>query len=240
VALIGDFLLALGQIGDRRFLGVVLKSLALTIALLGGMTALAGWLAGHAPADLGDWPLIGPVTLPSLAAQGLAVGAVLVASTFLMIPVAALFVGFFLDDIAYAVDARHYPNLPARRRDAFLEDMGSALRSTVTIILVNAAALLPYLIFLLAAPPLAVALIYGINGYLLGREYFDLVAARRMSTDDARRLRRANWMRVWSAGILMTLPLTIPIINLIVPVLGVATLTHLHHRLTGVRPRLTP
>ncbi|MEL7001035.1 MAG: hypothetical protein AAFP68_22550, partial [Pseudomonadota bacterium] len=66
MALIGDFLRAIGQIPDRRFLIVFLKALGLTIALLFGMTAGAGWLASFIPTDLGEWWLIGQVELPSL------------------------------------------------------------------------------------------------------------------------------------------------------------------------------
>ncbi len=231
MALIADFLRALSQIFDGRFLGVLLKALGLTIALLLAMTAALGWLAGFLPTDLGDWPLIGQVTLPVEALQGLAVTAVLVASSFLMIPVAALFVGFFLDEIADAVEARHYPDLPAPRRGAFWQDLGAALRFTLTVILVNLAALIPYLIFLVIFPPLAVALIFGINGYLLGREYFELVAVRHIPLAEAHALRRRHWARIWLAGVLMALPLVIPIMNLLVPVLGVATITHQYHRL---------
>ena len=82
----GDFLRALGQITDRRFLGVLLKALGLTIALLIAMAAGAGWLASFIPTDLGEWWLIGHVELPSLGLQSLAVGGVLIASSFLMIP----------------------------------------------------------------------------------------------------------------------------------------------------------
>ena len=35
----------------------------------------------------------------------------------------------------------------------------------------------------------------------------------------------------WLAGTLMAAPLSIPLVNLLVPVLGVATFTHLFHRL---------
>ena len=231
MALIGDFLRALGQLPDRRFLWVFLKSLALTILLLIGMAAAGGWLAGFVPTGLGTWPLVGEVSLPSIGLQGLAIGGVIVASSFLMIPVAAMFVGFFLDEIADAVEARHYPGLPEPRRGSFLGDLGAALRFTLTVLLVNLLALIPYLVFLVLMPPLAVALIYGINGYLLGREYFELVAVRHIPLPEAASLRRRHWARVWLAGILMAIPLTIPIMNLLVPVLGVATITHQYHRL---------
>lgn len=238
MALIGDFLRALGQIPDPRFLWVMAKALGLTVLLLVAAAMGAGWLAGFIPTSLGEWPLVGEVSLPSIGLQGLAVGGVLFASSFLMIPVAAMFVGFFLDEIADAVEARHYPNLPEPRRGTLAGDIGAALRFTVTVLLVNLLALVPYLIFLFTLPPLALAMAYGINGYMLGREYFELVAVRHIPAAEAEALRRRYWGRTWLAGVLMAIPLTIPVMNLIVPMLGVATVTHQYHRLRqGQRPR---
>ena len=231
MALIGDFLRAVGQIPDGRFLWVLLKALGLTVLLLALAAMGAGWVAGFIPTSLGTWPLVGEVALPSIGLQGLAIGGVLFASIFLMIPVAAMFVGFFLDQIADAVEARHYPGLPEPRRGTLVGDIGASLRFTGMVILVNLLAAIPYLIFLVLMPPLALAMAYGINGYMLGREYFELVAVRHIPVQEAAALRRKNWMKVWLAGVLMAVPLTIPIMNLIVPVLGVATITHQYHRL---------
>jgi uncharacterized protein involved in cysteine biosynthesis len=236
MALIGDFLRAIGQMTDGRFLWVFAKALGLTILLLIGMSAVAGWFASFIPTDLGEWWLIGQVTLPSLGLQGLAVGAVLIASSFLMIPVAAMFVGFFLDDIADAVEARHYPALPDPQRGSWFGDIAHALKFTMVLILVNLLALVPYLIFLVIFPPLTVALAYAMNGYLLGREYFELVAVRHIPPAETTTLRRQKRLRIWLAGVLMAIPLTIPILNLIVPVLGVATITHQFHRLWKTKP----
>ena len=226
MALIGDFLRAIGQIGDPRFLGVLLKALGLTIALLAAMMVGAGWLASFIPTDLGEWWLIGQVELPSLGLQSLAVGVVLAASAFLMIPVAAMFVGLFLDQIADAVEARHYPDLPEPRRSGLLEDLSASIRFTILLLFLN---LLAFIVFLLSFG-LAWPVFFLLNGYLLGREYFQLVAARHLPEKEAAELRGQNFWRTWLAGILMTIPLVIPVMNLIIPVLGVATITHQFHR----------
>ena len=225
--LIGDLALALGQIGDRRFLWVVTKAVGLTIMLLAGLGWLAGWGASFLPTDLGDWPLIGQVTLPVSGFEGLAVGAVLFASIFLMIPVAALFVGFFLEDVAEAVEARYYPGLPPARGQGLVANLLNALRFAGVVIVANLMALILYLF----SGPAAPLVFYAVNGYLLGREYFELVAARHMPFREAIALRKRHWLRAWAAGTLMAVPLTIPIMNLVVPVLGVATVTHQFNRL---------
>lgn len=233
MALINDLFRAIGQIPDTRFLWVFLKSVGLTILLLLGLTVMFGWLASFVPTDFGEWPLVGEVRIPVEAVQGLAVGAVLVASSFLMIPVAAIFVGFFLDEIAAAVEAKHYPHLPTPRSAGIMENLTGALKFFGVIVLVNLLALIPYIIFLIFIPPLGIALPFAVNGYLLGREYFELVAVRHLPLAQANKLRAENFWRTWLAGVLMAVPLTIPIMNLIVPVLGVATITHQFHRLRG-------
>jgi len=75
------------------------------------------------------------------------------------------------------------------------------------------------------------------NGWLLGREYFMGAAIRREGKQGARALARRHSGRIWLAGCLMAIPLTIPLVNLLIPVLGAATFTHLYHRLKGERAR---
>ncbi len=50
-------------------------------------------------------------------------------------------------------------------------------------------------------------------------------------------MRRRYSVAIWIAGGLMAVPLSFPIINLLVPVLGAATFTHLFHRLKDDPPR---
>lgn len=227
MALIGDFARALRQATDRRFLWVLLKALALTLLLLLGLSWAAVWAASLVPTDLGEWWLVGQVTLPAIGPEGLAVGVVLVASVFLMIPVAALFVGFFLEEVAEAVEARHYPGLPPANPPGLLSNLGNAVRFAGVVVIANILAIILYFL----AGPLAPFVFYAVNGYLLGREYFELVAARHMGFGSAVAFRRRHWARAWLAGTLMAVPLTVPVVNLFVPVLGVATVTHQFHRL---------
>ena len=87
-------------------------------------------------------------------------------------------------------------------------------------------------LFLYALFPLAIPFIfYGLNGFLLGREYFQIAAMRREGRAGAKALRKRHLPEIWMAGVLMALPLTIPLVNLFIPVLGAATFTHLYHRL---------
>jgi hypothetical protein len=55
-------------------------------------------------------------------------------------------------------------------------------------------------LLLLLFPPLYLLVFYGVNGYLLGREYFGLVAYRRLEERAADELRRASRGHVMLAG----------------------------------------
>jgi uncharacterized protein involved in cysteine biosynthesis len=181
------------------------------------------------------WVLPETVSLPWLGDVGFvdnvvswaAVGVMLVLSAVLMVPVAAIVVGFFLDDIAAAVEVRHYPGAGALAELPVAVQVADSVRFFGVLVAANLAAFVVYL----ALPPFAPLVFWAVNGYLLGREYFQLVAMRRLGPAGAAALRRRHGARVWLAGVLMAIPLTVPVVNLVVPVLGVAVFTHQFHRL---------
>ena len=89
------------------------------------------------------------------------------------------------------------------------------------------------LVLYIFAGPFIPVVFWAVNGWLLGREYFTLVATRRIGRERAKALRAQNSGRIWLAGILMAAPLSVPLVNLVIPVLGVATFTHLFHRMAA-------
>jgi uncharacterized protein involved in cysteine biosynthesis len=68
---------------------------------------------------------------------------------------------------------------------------------------------------------------YTLNGYLLGREYYETVALRRLSAGEAKELWRREKGRLVVAGIVITVMLTIPFLNLVAPVVATAFMLHL-------------
>ncbi len=222
-----DFAKAVSQLGDRRFLRVLFLGLALTIALLFGTYALfLGAINGFAPDNL-SIPFVGEVTwVKDLLGWG-SLLLMIWLSFFLMIPVASAFTGLFLEDVAKAVERKHYPHLPPAARIPFRENLVDTLNFLGLLIGANILAVLVYAIANVAAP----LVFWALNGFLLGREYFQLAAMRRLGRDGAKALRKRHRGKIWLAGILMVVPLTIPVVNLLVPILGAATFTHLYHRL---------
>jgi uncharacterized protein involved in cysteine biosynthesis len=217
------FALSLGQLGDPRFRRVLLLGVGGAVALLAafawGLSALVGWWAG----DTITLPLLGEVQWLDNAFSWGAVALVMLLSIFLMVPVASAISSLFLDDVADAVEAVHYPTIPQQPRTPFGEALRDAAGFLGVIILVNLLALILYVIF----APVAIFIFWTVNGFLLGREYYTLAAMRRVGRKRARELRRKHFFTIWVAGILMAMPLSVPLLNLVVPILGAATFTHL-------------
>ncbi|MEX2517750.1 MAG: EI24 domain-containing protein [Paracoccaceae bacterium] len=230
--MIADISKALTQIFDRRFFGVLLKSVLLTALLLGALIALAIWAMGYIPVMNFTIPFTGyQVTFLDQIVSTASFGLILVMSMFLMFPVAAVFVGLFLDEIADAVEARYYPHLPPPRRQGWGEIITQGAGFALVLIGANLLALIVYIMSTALAP----FVFWIVNGYLLGREYFEVVAMRRMDEQAAKALRRRHLPSVWIAGTLLAAPLSVPVLNIIAPLIGVAAFVHLYHRRTAPR-----
>lgn len=224
-----DFLAALGQLGDPRFQRVLWRGVGLALVLLVGASAGVLWLVQAFVPETATLPWIGPVDWLDAAAGWAALPALLLLSVVLMVPVASAMTSLFLDEVADAVEARHYPSLPPVRPVPWGEALTDAVGFLGLVIGANAVALVLYLVLAPLAPLIFVAL----NGLLLGREYFFVAALRREGRAGARALLARHRGRVWLAGALMAVPLAVPVVNLLVPTLGAATFTHLYHRVTA-------
>ena len=223
-----SFLKAIAQLPDGRFRSVLWRGIGLTIALLVGIYAVLLWLIEWLTEDPITLPGVGEVTwLGDLLGWG-SLGLVLVMSIFLMVPVASAITSLFLDEVAQAVEDKHFPSLPAVPHVSFWDGLRDTVNFLGVLIAANIFAFILYAIF----PFAAIFIFYALNGYLLGREYFQLAAMRRVGRQAAKDLRKQHSATIWLAGCLMAVPLTFPLINLIIPILGAATFTHLYHALS--------
>ncbi len=225
--IVSSFVAALSQMGDRRFRRVLGLGIVLTIALLvaayAGLLTLLDFLIGESAYV----PIIGEVTWLDDLLSWSSVVFMMVLSVFLMVPVASAITSMFLEDVAQAVEDRHYPDLPPVPRLPFSEALRDTLAFLGVLIVANLLALILYAMF----SPFALFIFWGLNGFLLGREYFQLAAMRRLGRDGAKALRKKNWFTIWVAGTLMAMPLSLPLVNLVIPIFGAATFTHLFHGL---------
>ena len=133
----------------------------------------------------------------------------------------------FLEEVAQAVEDKYYPRLPSVPGTPVGEAIKDSVNYLGILIAANLFALILYAIF----SPLALFIFWGLNGYLLGMEYFQLAAMRRIGRGPAKAMRKRKRATIWAAGTLMAIPLSIPILNLVIPILGAATFTQIFHAL---------
>ncbi|WP_170607224.1 EI24 domain-containing protein [Ruegeria arenilitoris] len=222
------FFSALGQIGDPRFRGVLMRGVGLTLLLLIIACAGAIWLINIWSGSEISLPFIGAVPWLNDVLNYSGIVLVLILPIFLMVPVASAITSMFLDEVAQAVEDRYYPNLP----QVSPVPIGDALWDTIIFLGVLIVANLLALIFYAMFPPFAPFIFWAMNGFLLGREYFTLAAMRRLGREGAQKLRAKHSTTIWLAGTLMAIPLSVPLLNLVIPVIGAATFTHIYHKLS--------
>jgi CysZ protein len=213
-------ILALRDILSPPFRGVLMRSLALTIGLLIALWLAAVWVFAHYVAT--PWPWL-DTALDVMTGVGLIVGL-----GFLVAPVTALFAGLFLDDVAEVVERTHYPADPPGRAQPFLAGILTAVKFLAVVLVVNAVAL-PFVLLL----GFGFLIFLAANGYLLGREYFELAALRHHDELTVLRLRRRNSRTIFAAGLLIAAFLAIPIVNLLGPLFATAFMVHVAKRIAA-------
>ncbi len=221
---------AVGQLSDPRLRAVLWRALGVSLLIFAGLWALCwlllDWAGSVMVARLGPDTFWGEATAWMVGLGGVA--AVLAASFLVFPAIMGLAQSLFLDDAAAAVEGRHYPMLPPAREQPMTEALGDGLRLAGIVIAVNMLAL-PFYLILSFIPPLNFFVFYGINGYLLGREYFEVVAVRRMPRAEIRAVRRERRGRIMAAGVVIAIMLTVPGLNLFSPVVATAFMVHVFH-----------
>lgn len=210
-----------------RVLRLALMGLALTVLLFVALQSALFWaIRSFFPGDF-SLPWIGTLDLGATLSWG-SLALFPLMGFFLMAPVAAGFAGLFAERVADVVEEMHYP----ARRGASLDFMDGLLESVAVVLAVLAVAILS-LVLTPFLGPLAPVLLFGANGWLLGREFFQMAARRHLDEPQATALRRANAGRVTLAGVLVAMALVIPLVNIAVPLLAAAAFTHLFHGVSG-------
>jgi len=147
---------------------------------------------------------------------------------WLLFPVATTVVlGFFLDGVLLNIERERYPGLGPPREIPIGQVLLGGLRLAGLTIALNLL-ILPFYVLL---PAINLVLFYGVNGYLLGREYFELVALRRLDRQTAGTVRRINRLRLWAGGAVIAALFSVPVVNLAAPLLGAAFMLHLFERI---------
>lgn len=196
---------ALGQLSDPAFRRVLLIGIGATVVLLVAIAWVFVTLLGWLVPDALTLPFVGEITWLDDLASGLGILSMLGLSVFLMVPVASAFTSLFLEDIADAVEARHYPGLPPAPKVSFADGLRDTFGFLGVLVVANLAALVLYLFFV----PLAPLIFWGLNGFLLGREYFQVTAMRRLGRQGAAQMRKRHIGKIWLAGVPMAMVLSL-------------------------------
>lgn len=209
--------LALAQLPDPAFRRPLLLGAALALAGGLGLAWLASWGVGELAGGTGWF-----ATVAAAAGGVLALFAVF----WFFVPLLLAIASVFTDGVAEAVERRHYPALPPARGaaapvQAWAGGVLALKMAGLALILVPLSLLLPMVG--------AVAL-WGVAAIGLGEGLFEGVAMRRMPRAEAAALRRRRRGEVWTLGGALALLSLVPGLNLLVPVLGTAAMTHLLHR----------
>lgn len=223
--------LALGNILSPPFRTALWKSLGLSAIVLVGLwfaigagfeTAILPFLSAYLP-DMPAW--IDQAGALAGWAAGLALAILL---AFLIGPISAIIAGLFLDDVAEVIERESYPASRPGKALNFLKGLFLSLKFFGIVLLGNMLALL-----LLFVPGVNLIAFFVINGYLLGREYFEFAALRYRSEEGAKAMRARYKGTVFATGLVIAGFLAIPIVNLLTPLFAAALMVHLHQRISA-------
>ncbi len=212
--MLSAFSRAMGQLGDPRVRSTVWISIGAALVVFALLWSAVAALLTHTALFQTGWLEAAADVLGGLAT--------LILTWFLFPAVFGAVMGLFLERVADAVERRHYPGLAAAPGLGFTASVTASLRFLGVLLAANLL-VLPFLF----VPPVFPFVFYGVNGYLLGREYFELVALRRLNARAARELRASHRASLLSAGVATAFLLTVPVVNLIAPVVATAAMVHL-------------
>ncbi len=215
--MIRAFFLSLGQLGNPPVLRIFAKSMAVTLLVFAALGIGVWW-----------------ATRTALGADGIAAAVAILASVLalwlLFRAVAIAVISIFADDVVAAVEARHYPAALASARPVpFHRALAMGLTSAARVVGVNLL-MLPVYIALLVTGVGTAAAFFVVNGWLLGRDLGDMVAARHMDAAAMRGWRATTKAPRFLLGLANTGLFVVPVLNVAAPILGAAMATHFFHR----------
>lgn len=222
--------LALNNLFAPETRKVFWKVIGLTVLVLVGLWVavresfiayVMPWIDGFLP-GMPDWAGWLGFVFGIFASIGLALALALLLSS-----VTAIIAGLFLDDVAEVIEKQYYPEdapgVAMPLGDAIL----SSLKFFGVVVLGNIVALI-----LLFVPGVNLVAFFLVNGYLLGREFFEFAAMRFRSPQEARLFRAKNASTVFVGGLVIAGFLAIPIVNLLTPLFAASMMVHLHKMLS--------
>jgi CysZ protein len=204
---------ALAQLTDPALLGVVWRSvlfsaLFFVVILMGTLAAVHHFVAA------------GGVVAWALDALGSIAAAVL--AMWLFLPVAAIIGTLYFERIARAVERVYYPSLPPAQPAPLLDQLRASLGVGLRVLGLNVLALLLTLLL----PGIGFPIGWAVASWAMGRGLFVAVAMRRLNRSDTEALYRMVRPVALVQGAAMAAAAYFPLLNLLIPVVGIAAMVH--------------
>jgi CysZ protein len=213
------FFRAVGALAAPPMRRVVGLSLVIAVLVVAGLWLAVAAILYHTA--LFQWRLLNWL-VDLLGGLG-----VLALSWLLFPAVVTLIMGFYLERVATAVEAVDYPGRGAPRYQSVGQMVAVTSRLALLTVLLNLLVLPLYLL----VPGINLFLFLALNGYLLGRGYFEVVALRRLDLGEARRVRSRFAGRVFLGGVVIAGLFALPLVNLVAPVIATAFMLHIFEAL---------
>lgn len=203
---------------DIRLLRLIMKCVVITLISLIVFVVLVGLILSQ-------------TILPSITAfKWIAdiigfMGASIIA--WFLFPSILTLVGLTMDEeIASTIERRNYPQTPIPILPLSNERLRFDLKITFYALASN------ILLFpLYFVPAINLVVYYSLNGYFLGKGFFEIIAARHIGFSHARILRKKHWGACFILGVITIFISSIPILNLISPFIAIAMSTHMFQQI---------
>lgn len=156
-------------------------------------------------------------------------GAVFILLVLLLPTLVGLIASIMLESICRSVELVYYPHLPKAQGQNLYTGVLVGLKFTGTMIVLN-------IIFLplIVIPPVYIFASWVLNSYLLSREFFELVAYRRLDKVNVSRMYKKFRFTLIGYGLVIAFISIIPVINFIVPLFGTAVMLHAFQRIQNI------
>jgi CysZ protein len=218
---------SLREIAAPDFRALLWRTILLTFLLL---LVIGGLLAWAVNAFVLDGAMVRALANDYPWAQGIIYFVAGAGFFFIMfviaLPILRFVAGRFAGQIAEIVEKNHETRLPPRL--GAVEAPADTLRFTLRTWLLNIV-LLP----LALVPVVGFAILFAVNGYNLGREYYALASNRYRDPPQTEARRKRRRLLVWGGGMVIAALSSVPILNLLAPAYGVLLMLELDRRFMG-------
>lgn len=229
-----SYLRAFAELRDPGFRQTTLIGAALSLALLFALYALLIQL--FSTFEDGVFTFSDGTRMDRLGNffSTVSLATMMILSIFLMAPAASLFTGLHLHAVTDRIEGQHYPRLAPARPQSTQKLWFDSVNYFGLVFFIN---LVSFASFALLGVLWGIAFFWVLNGWLLSREYSTMISERRHDGAAIKAFHRQHRRTLLLAGIALAILLSVPVLNLVMPVIGVAAFTHLIHGLGAARPQ---